>query len=140
MESTCTAVYISPNKCSYAGENVYSKVLAFEEQITISGGTMVRIPQKLCLGILMSWFFSLGISMSWDIAFLWNSDPYAPWYHNIIKIFHNSRLFLVLYLLVNTVIAMAITRKSVEHISFLIQFFSCFGEQVSITLIKTNII
>ena len=129
MESTCTAVYISPNKCSYPGENVYLNVLAFEEQIAISGGTMVRIPQQLCLGILMSWFFSLGISMSWDIEFLWNSDPYAPWYHNVIKIFHSSRLFLVLYLLVNTVIAMAITRKSVEHIFILIQFFSCLGEQ-----------
>ena len=32
MESTCTAAYISPNKCPYAGRNVvYLKVLTVEE-------------------------------------------------------------------------------------------------------------
>ena len=77
MESTCTVVYISPNRRSYAGGKcLYLKVLAIEEQIRISGGAMVRIPQNLYL------------------------------------------LF-VLYLLVNTLMAMAIARKAVERTSIL---------------------
>ena len=46
MESTCTAVYISPNKCSYTGGKCLN-VLAVEEQIAMSGGTMIRAPQKI---------------------------------------------------------------------------------------------
>ena len=75
--------------------------------------------ETLCLGISMSWFFSFGILMSWDVEFLQNSDPYAPWHHGYIKIFHQSRLLFVLYLLVNTVIPMAIARKTVEPISII---------------------
>ena len=56
--------------------------------------------------------------MSWDIEFLWNSDPYAP--DITIKILHHSKLFFDLYLLVNTVIAMSIAKKAVEGISILI--------------------
>ena len=43
---------------------------------------------------------------------------------NIIKISHHSRLFLVLHLLVNNVIAIATARKTVEGVFILIQFFS----------------
>ena len=46
MESTCTAVYISPNKCSYTGGKCLN-VLAVEEQIAMSGGTMIRVSQKI---------------------------------------------------------------------------------------------
>ena len=55
-------------------KNVYLKSLTADEQIAISGGIMVRIPQKLDV----AWFFSLGIPISWDIEFLQSSHPYAP--------------------------------------------------------------
>ena len=56
--------------------------------------------------------------MSWDIEFLWNSDPYAL--DITIKILHHSKLFFDLYLLVNAVIVMSLARKTVEGISILI--------------------
>ena len=77
MESTCTAVYISPNKCGYAGGKFLLK--------SFSG---------------------------------WGTD------RNIIKIFHRSKLFFVLHLLGNRVIAMEIARKAVECISIRAQYFS----------------
>ena len=53
----------------------------------------------------------------------WGTD------RNIIKISCHSRLFFVLHLLVNKVIIMAITKKAVEHVFILIQFFSYFRKQ-----------
>ena len=46
-----------------------------------------------------------------------------------IKISCHSWLFFVLHLLVNSVIIMAITRKAVEHVFILIQFFSYLRKQ-----------
>ena len=48
---------------------------------------------------------------------------------NTIKISCHSRLFFVLHLLLNSVIIMAITRKAVEHVFILIQFFSYLRKQ-----------
>ena len=148
MESMCTAVYISLNECSYAGGKCLFKLFSSWETDHIPGGPVVKIPQKLhvvaffSLGILMSCFFSLRI-LSWDIKFLQNYDPYTPWYHNVIYIFHHSGLFFVLYLLVNTVIVIAIARKAVECIPiiiFLLLEKTRVIFQGSMTLIKNNII
>ena len=129
-------------------ENFYLKVLAVEEQIAYQGVQWSEFNRNsmsclFSLGILMSCFFSLRILMSWDIEFLQNYDPYNPWYHNIINIFQHSRLFFVLYLLVNTVIAIVTARKAVECISiiiFLLLEKTRVIFQVSMTLIKNNII
>ena len=63
--------------------------------------------ESLCCGFLVlesrcRGFSVLEFRWYWDIEFLQNSDPYAPWYHNVVKIFHHSRLFFVLYLLTDT--------------------------------------
>ena len=62
----CTAVYISPNKCSYARGNVYLKFLAVEENIAITGGTMVRIPQKLDVVPFYSRNLDVVMFQSWN--------------------------------------------------------------------------
>ena len=107
-ESTCTAVYISPNKCCYAEEKCLFKIFSYsgtDRKIRRYDGQ--NYPETRCR----------GIPMSWDIKFLRNSDPYAR--DITIKILHHSRLFVNLYLLVNTVIAMSIARKVVEGVSIL---------------------
>ena len=53
----------------------------------------------------------------------WGTD------RSIIKISCHSRLFFALHLLVNSVIIIAITRKAVEHVFILIQFFSYLRKQ-----------
>ena len=78
MESTCTAVYISPNRCSYAGGKCLFKNFSGRgTDRNIRGKNGQNSAETLCLGISMSWLFSLRIPMSWDIEFLRNSDPYA---------------------------------------------------------------
>ena len=63
----------------------------------------------------------------WKVPWNWFSGWGTD--RNIIKISCHSRLFFVLHLLVNIVIIMAITRKAVEHVFILIQFFSYLRKQ-----------
>ena len=63
----------------------------------------------------------------WKVLWNWFSGWGAE--RNIIKISCHSRLFFVLHLLLNSVIIMAVTRKTVEHVFILIQFFSYLRKQ-----------
>ena len=117
----CTAVYLSPNKCSYTGGKCLFKIFNGGWRTdAISGGAVVRIPQKLyalesrCRGFsaLESW--CRGTSSFCRILTLMPLDITAT---SRFSIFH--RLLFVLYLLVNTVIPMAIARKTVEPISII---------------------
>ena len=60
------------------------------------------------------------IFIPWKVPWNWFSGWGTD--RNIIKISCHSRLFFVLHLLVNSVI-IAITRKAVEHVFILIEFF-----------------
>ena len=63
----------------------------------------------------------------WKVPWNWFSGWGTE--RNIIKISCHSRLFFVLHLLLNSVIIMAVTRKTVEHVFILIQFFSYLRKQ-----------
>ena len=63
----------------------------------------------------------------WKVLWNWFSGWGTD--RSIIKISCHSRLFFALHLLVNSVIIIAITRKAVEHVFILIQFFSYLRKQ-----------
>ena len=123
MESTCTAVYISPNKCA----NIYLKFLAVEEQIAISGGIMVRIPQYLDVVTFSSRNIDVlesrcrGTSSFCGILSLMPPEiTTSSRFSTTVGCCCSVLIVFVLYLLFNTVIAMAVARKALERISILI--------------------
>ena len=93
------------------------------------------MPCLKSLGILMSWFFSLGIPMWWDIDFLQNFNLYAPDITTPSRFFSTVGCFFVLYFLVKG-------SRAYFHFNIIFLLFEETSVifQVSMTLIKNNII
>ena len=143
----CTAVYISLNECSYAGGKCLFKLFSSWETDRIPGGPVVKIPQKLhvvAFLVLESWchVFSVLESCRGILSFCKIMTLIPPGITTS-SIFSITVGCFLLYLLVNTVIVIAIARKAVECIPiiiFLLLEKTRVIFQGSMTLIKNNII
>ena len=93
------------------------------------------MPWLYSLGILISWFFSLGIPMWLGIDFLQNFDHYTPDITTPSRFFSTIGCFFVLYFLVKG-------SRAYFHFNIIFLLFEKTRVifQVSMTLIKNNII
>ena len=123
MESTCTAAYISLNKCPYTGwKRLFKSFNGWGTDRNIRGYNGQNSAETQCRGfwVLESGCHGFSVLESRCIetsSFCRILTLMLPDITTSSKFFHRNRLFYVLYLLFNTVIAMAIARKAVERIS-----------------------